>query len=124
MFADDTKLYCPIITQEDCENLQSDLNRLSVWSNDWLLKFNESKCVVLRIKKSLEYVYSLNGFPLQDVHHKKDLGVIISNNLLPQNHIQTIIKKSNQRIQRRCFKLCHTPDLVLEPLAKRSIQIP
>ena len=170
MFADDTKLYCPIKTQEDCTNLQSDLNRLSVWSKEWLLKFNESKCVVLRIKKSLEYVYSLNGFPLQDVHHQKDLGVIISSNLLPQNHIQTIIKKSNQRIglikrcftditldkveilfnsiirpileygspswnpwylkditnienvQRRCFRLCHTPDLVLEPLAKRRLK--
>ena len=77
MFADDTKLYCSIITQEDCANLQSDLNRLSIWSNDWLLKFSESKCVVLRIKKSLEYVYSLNGFPLQDVHHQKDMGVIL-----------------------------------------------
>ena len=45
MFADDTKLYCPIKPQEDCVNLQCDVNRLSVWSNDWLLKFNESKCL-------------------------------------------------------------------------------
>ena len=64
MFADDTKLYCPIQSRENCLKLQSDLSRLTVWSKNWLLKFNESKCVVLRIKQSIEYVYSLNGFPL------------------------------------------------------------
>ena len=83
MFADDTQLYCPIQNREDRQKLQSDLNKLSVWSNEWLLKFNESKCVVLHIKQSMEYAYSLNGFPLQDVLHQKDLGVIISNNPLP-----------------------------------------
>ena len=78
VFADDTKLYCHIQSREDCFKLQSDLNRLTVWSKNWLLKFNERKCVALRIKQSIEYVYSLNGFPLQDVLHQKDLGVIIS----------------------------------------------
>ena len=167
MFADDTKLYCPIQSHEDCLKLQSDLNRLTVWSKNWSLKFNESKCAVLRIKQSIKYVYSLNGLPLQDVLHQKDLGVIISKNLLPHDHMQSIVKKSNQRIglikrcftdltpdkveilfnslirlileygspswnpwylkditniekvQRRCFKLCNTPDIVLEPLASR-----
>ena len=54
MFADDTKLYCPIQSREDCLKLQSDLNRLTVWSKNWLLKFNESKCVVL----SNTYIFS------------------------------------------------------------------
>ena len=170
MFADDTKLYCPIQEAGDCQNLQADLNKLAEWSNTWLLKFNETKCVVLRIKQSLEYAYSLNGFPLQEVLQQKDLGVIISNNLLPHNHIHSIVKKSNQRIglikrcftditlekveilfnslirpileygspswnpwylkditniekvQRRCFKLCNTPDFVPESLVSRRLK--
>ena len=105
MFADDTKLYCPVKTIDDCQQLQSDLNSLSNWSSKWLLKFNENKCVVLRIKYSLDYIYSLNGFPVQKVLHQKDIGVIVSNTLLPHDHIQSITKKSNQRIGliRRCF---------------------
>jgi hypothetical protein len=170
MFADDTKLYCPIHDVGDCRTLQADLNKLTEWSKTWLLKFNETKCVVLRIKQSLEYAYSLNGFPLQEVLQQKDLGVIISNNLLPHNHIHSIVKKSNQRIglirrcftditlekveilfnslirpileygspswnpwylkdvtkiekvQRRCYKLCNTPDFVPESLVSRRLK--
>ena len=170
MFADDTKLYCPIRTIDDCQQLQSDLNNLAVWSSKWLLKFNETKCVVLRIKQSLDFIYSLNGFPLREVPHQKDLGVIVSNNLLPHEHIQSIIKKSNQRIglirrcftditlnkvdilfnslirpileygspawapwyskdivnlekvQRRCYRICNSPDFVPESLVTRRLK--
>ena len=62
MFADDTNLYCPIQNREDFQKLPSDLNKLSVWSKEWLIKVNESECVVLHIKQSMEYAYSLNGF--------------------------------------------------------------
>ena len=61
MFADDTKLYNKIKTQQDCISLQDDLHALSEWSRKWLLKFNESKCVVLRIKSSIEFIYQLNS---------------------------------------------------------------
>ena len=77
MFADDTKLYARIQDLQDCENLQRDLNHLSVWSRQWLLNFNADKCVVLRIKSSLNYIYTLNGTYLQEVKSQKDLGVTI-----------------------------------------------
>ena len=47
MFADDTKIYRNIQEPDDCNNLQRDLNALSAWSNQWLLRFNSAKCVVL-----------------------------------------------------------------------------
>ena len=50
MFADDTKVYRQIEEVNDCEILQRDLDELQNWSKQWLLTFNESKCVVLRIK--------------------------------------------------------------------------
>ncbi len=105
MFADDTKLYARIQDEQDCENLQRDLNHLSVWSRQWLLNFNADKCVVLRIKSSLNYIYTLNGTYLQEVKSQKDLGVTISNTLHPSNHISTIVKRANSRIYmiKRCF---------------------
>ena len=78
MFADDTKVYNKIKSLSDCEALQEDLNRLSNWSDTWLIKFNESKCVVLKIKQSLEYIYTLNGSQLCRVDGQRDLGVEVA----------------------------------------------
>jgi hypothetical protein len=49
LFADDTKLYREIIDPDDCQEIQEDLNTLSAWSKIWLLGFNETKCIVLRL---------------------------------------------------------------------------
>ena len=105
MFADDTKLYRTISSEDDCKLLQQDLNALASWSQTWLLQFNASKCVVLKIRQSLNYIYTLNGIPLELVHEQKDLGITISDNLSPSTHIQNIVKKANQRIGliSRCF---------------------
>ena len=35
MFADDTKLWCKITTDEDSCILQDDLDKLKTWSNTW-----------------------------------------------------------------------------------------
>ncbi len=105
MFADDTKVYKHVKNRDDCQELQEDLNRLSAWSKQWLLKFNASKCVALRIKNSIQYVYTLNGTYLRDVDSQNDLGVTITNDLMPSRHILNIAKKANTRIYmiKRCF---------------------
>ena len=38
LFADDTKMYCKI-TENGMSTLQEDLNKLQIWSDTWLLKF-------------------------------------------------------------------------------------
>ena len=43
LFADDSKFYKTIQDSKDSEYLQSDLTRLSLWCNDWDMKFNTSK---------------------------------------------------------------------------------
>ena len=55
IIADDSKLYHTITSHKDCKLLQDDLNSLSAWSKQWLMKFNEDKCVVLKIRASLDY---------------------------------------------------------------------
>ena len=37
MFSDDTKVWRGILTMEDQESLQDDLNKLMSWSDKWLL---------------------------------------------------------------------------------------
>ena len=105
MFADDTKVYCHTPDLESCKYLQDDLNKLGAWSSKWLLNFNAHKCVVLKIRESLNYLYTLDGVPLKSVSSQKDLGVIISNDLKPKNHITSIVSKANQRVGliKRCF---------------------
>jgi hypothetical protein len=44
------KLYREIIDPDDCQEIQEDLNTLSAWFKIWLLRFNETKCIVLRIR--------------------------------------------------------------------------
>ena len=105
LFADDTKIYRNIFNISDCHSLQNDLAAMAEWSRQWLLSFNETKCVVLRLRKTLEFIYSLNSTPLNEVPHQKDLGVHISNNLHPRHHILEITKSANKRLGliKRCF---------------------
>ena len=44
MFADDTKVYKEMSDSKDQMEMQEDLDRLSDWSEDWLLAFNVDKC--------------------------------------------------------------------------------
>lgn len=105
LFADDTKLYGPANTIEDCQEIQNDINNFSAWSKLWLLNFNAQKCVVIRIKESVRYFYSLNGVYLSTVPSHKDLGVYIDSNLKPSEHIRKITRKAYQKIGliKRCF---------------------
>ena len=69
------------------------------------MKFNNGKCVVLKVQKKLNYIYTLNDIYLDEVNTQKDLGILISDDLSPRNHITDIVKKSNQRVGmiKKCF---------------------
>lgn len=51
LFADDTKLIAVIKNWEDVTNLQSDIDALTKWSQDWQMLFNEDKCKVMHFEK-------------------------------------------------------------------------
>ena len=44
VFADDTKVFREIQSDEDRQKLQQDIDELLIWSQKWQLPFNESKC--------------------------------------------------------------------------------
>ena len=106
MFADDTKLYSNISTLADCEALQDDLSRLAAWQKTWLLNYYATKCVVLKIRQSLNIAYTLNGEILEVVEEQKDLGITICVNLKPSTHLKYVTAKTNQHIRliKRCFE--------------------
>ena len=54
MFADDTKLFRTIKTNDDQCIFQDDLEELTAWSTKWLLTFHPDKCKVMHLGKPLE----------------------------------------------------------------------
>ena len=49
LFADDTKNFREIKTEEDRKHLQEDLDKHQQWSDIWLLTFHPNKCKVMSI---------------------------------------------------------------------------
>ena len=71
LFADDCLLYRVIDSQNDASILQQDLDRISEWVHIWQLRFNVSKCVVIRCIRSQSPIihnYELNNQLLIDIH--------------------------------------------------------
>ena len=90
LFADDCLLYRPIRSVEDQLVLQRDLDRLKLWGDKWGMRFNASKCNIMRISRSrdpLTKFYTLGGPVLQEVESAKYLGITISNELGWSTHI-------------------------------------
>ena len=100
LFADDTKLYRQINSNDDVKILQNDLDKLQIWSNTWLLKFHPKKCKVLSIKSSEKRKYYMSGtgeerIQLENITCEKDIGVMIDEDLNFKKHIQLSVNKAN-----------------------------
>ena len=67
LFADDCVICKPIITPQDAEQLQEDLQKLNEWTKLWQMKINVDKCAVLWCTRSLtplQHAYTLSGHNL------------------------------------------------------------
>ena len=53
MFADDIKIYRAIYSTSDSLLLKQDLDKVSEWTQKWLLRFSVPKCVVLTLNNSM-----------------------------------------------------------------------
>ena len=106
--ADDTKLYD---LTSNCLYLQSDIDRLQQWSDNWNLYFNADKCKIMHLGKTnpkFEYVMRLKNDELVVINKctdEKDLGVIFDYKLSFDTHIQHAINRANRMlgIIRRTF---------------------
>ena len=91
--------------------MQRDLDTLQEWGNTWGMRFNPSKCNIMRISRSREPItqfYSLGGQVLVEVHNSTYLGLNISNELEWSTHIADTTRKGNGTLGflRRNLKFC------------------
>ena len=64
LFADDTKLFRVIKSEQDIDILQDYLNKMIDWSDKWLLRFNQEKWKLLSINglsNAKYFIYSTSG---------------------------------------------------------------
>ena len=67
LFADDCVVYREIRSDNDCQILQDDLQKLWDWEKKWGMSFNPEKCSILRVHRKRAPVifnYSLKGHTL------------------------------------------------------------
>ena len=99
LFADDNKLYRKIQSDQDCQNLQTDLTRAWEWTDKWLLTFHPDKCKYMRIGNTNAedggYKLDVNQ-QLPRIEIEKDLGVQIDDKLSFSNHISEKVNKANK----------------------------
>jgi len=62
IYVDDTKILSVKVSEENVSNLQLDLNRAFKWTEEWLLKFNTKKCVLMHYGRHIKRVpLHING---------------------------------------------------------------
>jgi hypothetical protein len=70
--------------QADVTKLQSNISKVSSWSQDWKMNFNVDKCEALSItrkKHPLINYYFIDGNPTVKKNTQKDLGVFTTTTL-------------------------------------------
>lgn len=97
IFADDTKVYRSVLTEQDCVELQADLTRLVEWSEKWQMEFNADKCKVLHLGHSnRKAVYKMGSVELQSTPVEKDLGVFVDDALKFRDHVSHAVNKASR----------------------------
>ena len=84
LFADDAVMYFEISTQDDISSFQTDINRLSTWSNTWQMNFNLTKYNIMTITRSTvdqPARYYIQKDKLENISSHKYLGIIIQDDL-------------------------------------------
>ena len=79
--------------------LQSDLTTLDLWADRWQVKFNPSKCEVMRIthnKNKSTTRYQVSGTELRNVSNCKDLRVIMASHLTWTKQVEELVYKANK----------------------------
>jgi len=74
---------------------QRDLSALDAWAKRCGMRFNPSKCNIVRIHRSQSLFsksYELSGVTLEEVEHAKYVGITLSNKLEWGQHVDNITK--------------------------------
>jgi ribonuclease P/MRP protein subunit RPP40 len=115
-FADDTKVFAKVSTQQDIDRLQNDLHKLFNWSVDWQMLFNADKSKVIHFGFNNRHEdYYLQSNKLCDVKEERDLGVMIHNSLKSSKQCVKAANAANATLGmiKRTF-MCKDKDIILK----------
>lgn len=101
LFADDCVIYRKINSSEDSNTLQTDLDNIVNWCEDWQMQINAFKTKAMTFTRSTNMhlnSYSINNTAIENVSTLKYLGVYLSSNLTWNEHIDAIISKASKTL--------------------------
>ena len=79
LYADDTKCLNTISSPTDIQDLQNDLNNVSLWSLRWKIFFNENKFVHIRFCSAISNntaTYKIYDMAIDCKLYHNDLGIL------------------------------------------------
>ena len=117
LFADDAVMYSEITTQDDISSFQTDINRLSTWSNTWQMNFNLTKYNIMTITRSTvdrPACYYIKKHKLENISSHKYLGIIIQDDLQCDSHVREVKAKATKLLGLLRRNLSHCSSKVKE----------
>ena len=130
LYADDTKIYCPLTSDEAAIDLAEDLAYLQQWARDMQMQFHPNKCKVMHLgsnnPKFNYYMYdnftdtTCTQHTLEKTLLEKDLGVYVDKDLDFTMHTIAKVNKAHQLLGyvRHTFKHLNKQSL---PMLYKSI---
>jgi hypothetical protein len=118
LYADDLKIYTNIELNDDASVLQSKLDELYKWSEQWQLSISNKKTNIMLISlhnnASNDFRFYIGGSPVNTVDKMKDLGVTVDSRLRFTMHINQIVARAFVRanLLYKCFTSRDTATLV------------
>ena len=127
IYADDTKAFSQIKTDEDRAMLQHSIDQMYRWTQEWQLLFNQSKCKILHIgENNPKYKYYIgegaNRREIETSVIEKDLGVLVDNELNFESHIDYVIKRASSKKAQILRNFTFRSKKVLVPLFKTIVR--
>ena len=86
-------------SESDEQQLREGIDELRVWTENWLLNLNISKCKVISFGRTVDKSHTYNitdsdVIPIDWVNKIKDLGILIDEKLTFRDHIHDKINKA------------------------------
>ena len=106
LLADDTKTFQEIDSDESKQDgnqqeLQSRIDGISQWANEWKMEINPVKSKLLHVgKNNPSLPYFINGTEIATVTTEKDIGFWVSNDLSTSTHVHKARNKALGEISR------------------------
>ena len=103
IFADDTTLFEVVDNPiNSAQLLNKDLNKISQWSDQWLVTMNPSKTRSMTFSNKRERVnhpvLSMGGCDIEEVNIHTHLGLVFQNNISWNSHVFSMYEKASKRL--------------------------